>query len=83
MLNAIKIVATMLAEDREFHGTLDAFVSNPSLREIVDCAASAPGDAALIAKAARTGGLSQMAKVADADGELTGYLAQSAGDGPC
>jgi hypothetical protein len=80
LLNSIRMVAVALAEDREFYDTLNAFVSNPSLREIVDCAASAPGDADLIAKAARTGGLLQMAKVVDSDCELAQCLAQSAGD---
>ena len=37
---------------------------------LIGCAASSPVDAALIAKAARTGGLLQMAKVADANHEL-------------
>jgi hypothetical protein len=76
----IKTVAATLIEDREFHRTLDALASDPSLREIIDCAASAPGDAALIAKAARTGGLLQMAKVVNSDSELAQCLAQSAGD---
>src|SRR5436309_6437324 len=80
VLNSIRTVAVALGEDRELHGALDALVSNPSLREIVDRAASAPGDAALIAKAARTGGLLQKAKVADADSELAQCLAQSVGD---
>ena len=80
MLNSIRMVAVALVEDRALHGALDALVSNPSLREIVDCAASAPGDAASIAKAVRTGGLFQMAKVANANGELAQCLAQLAGD---
>ena len=81
VLNSIRMAAVALAEDREFHGALDAFVSNPPLREIVDCAASAPADTALIAKAARTCGLLQMAKVADANGELAQCLGQFADDG--
>jgi hypothetical protein len=80
VLNSIRMATVALAEDCEFHGALDAFVSNSSLREIVVCLASAPGDAALIAKAARTGGLSQMAKVADANGELVNFLARLADD---
>jgi hypothetical protein len=58
----VKMVAATLIGDREFHRTLDRLVSNPSLREIIDCAVSAPGDEALIAKAARAGGLLQMGK---------------------
>ena len=80
MLNAIKMVAAALIEDREFHGSLDALVSNPSLREVVDCAAAAPKDLALIANAARTGSLLQMAKISDANGELGQCLVQLAGD---
>jgi hypothetical protein len=76
----IKTVAAALAQDREFHRTLDRLMSDPSLREIVDCAASSPGGTALIAKAVRTGGLLDMAKIADADGELVQCLVQSAGD---
>lgn len=76
----IKMVAATLTEDREFHRTLNALASDPSLREIIDCVASAPGDAALIAKAARSGGLLEMARVANADSELAQCLAQSVGD---
>lgn len=81
VLNAINTVAVALVADREFHRTLAVLASNPSLRETVDCAASAPDDATLIAKAARSGGLLQLAKVADANGELVQCLAQMVGDG--
>jgi hypothetical protein len=81
VLNSIRMAAVALAEDREFHGALDALVSNPWIREIVDCAASAPGDAALIAKVARSGDFLQMARVADANGDLAQCLGQLAGDG--
>jgi hypothetical protein len=77
----IKMVAARLVQDREFHRALDGLVSDPSLREIVDCAASSPGDAALIAKAARTGGLLQMAKIADANEKLANCMARLVGDG--
>ena len=76
----IKMVAARLVQDREFHRALDGLVSDPSLREIVDCAASSPGDAALIAKAARSGGLLQMAKIADANEKLANCMARLVGD---
>ncbi|WP_334402147.1 hypothetical protein [Bradyrhizobium sp. AZCC 2289] len=77
----VKTVAATLIKDRKVHHTFDALVSDPAVREIVDCATSSAGGAVLIAKAARTGGLLRMASVAAADGELTQCLAQLVEDG--